>query len=141
MKNKEKFSKEIVEVALNGNSIAFNKASGNFCLCREMIDCKDCKFNTDGKHRCRNARREWAEQEYTEQILTDKEKNYLGAVIKPFRDRVNYIDKKGDSYYYIEIELTSIKDIDFIDLPYFEKDAMYKGMELKKQYTLEELGL
>lgn len=26
-------------------------------------------------------------------------------------------------------------------LPYFEKGTMYKGMELDKEYTLEDLGL
>ena len=28
-----------------------------------------------------------------------------------------------------------------IPLPYFDKNTMYKGMELEKTYTLEELGL
>lgn len=28
-----------------------------------------------------------------------------------------------------------------INLPFFRKDEMYKGMEANKEYTLEELGL
>lgn len=30
---------------------------------------------------------------------------------------------------------------DFASLPLFEKETMYKGMEVDKKYTLEELGL
>lgn len=34
-----------------------------------------------------------------------------------------------------------IEKDDNIPLPYFHKDKMYKGMELNKEYTLQELGL
>jgi hypothetical protein len=74
-----------------------------------------------------------------EEILDDKEKEYLRAVIKPFRDRVKYI-RKGD---FIKYEYISfyIKDDDIISFPNFKKGTMYKNMEIDKKYTLEELGL
>lgn len=81
-------------------------------------------------------------------ILNRKEREYLEAVIKPFRDRVEYI-KKTEAYNVdygcgekISIELRDKDGIrDYLSLPWFAKDTMYKGMELGKEYTLEELGL
>ena len=78
-------------------------------------------------------------------ILNDAEKEYLGNIIKPFRNRIIWI---GKSIYipgeYIEIYLRHYDDgcsSYSIVLPYFKKGTMYKGMELDKEYTLEELGL
>lgn len=80
-------------------------------------------------------------QEYKEEILDKKEKEYLSAVIKPFRDEIKYIVKDdrytGDREYIFIV----IKNDCSITFPYFKKNAMYKGMELDKEYTLEELGL
>lgn len=75
------------------------------------------------------------------EILDEVEKRYLNNVIRPFRDRVNnirkvksYINNKSE---YIIISIGN----ENITLPYFEENAMYKGMRLNKEYTLEELGL
>lgn len=76
------------------------------------------------------------------EILDEKEKEYLSAVIRPFRDRIEYIKKVGGNREFIEI---TINDkyfyFDHINLPYFKKGTMYKGMELNKKYTLKELDL
>ena len=73
------------------------------------------------------------------EILDDKEKEYLSNVIKPFRDKVEYIVKETSSYNeYIKI---IIKKDDCLCFPNFKKGTMYKGMEEEKEYTLEELGL
>ena len=76
-------------------------------------------------------------------ILDDAEKKYLSAVIKPFRNKVYAIAKydDGDDNYYIQISIKQNAYFEYIDLPYFKKGTMYKGMELKKEYTLEQLGL
>lgn len=87
-------------------------------------------------------------EEYKEDILDEEEKKYLSAVIKPFRDRVEYI-KKIDMYLgcnkyceYIFGDLGNEDDaVDAFSLPYFPKGTMYKGMETDKEYTLKELGL
>lgn len=74
-------------------------------------------------------------------ILSDKEREYLSAVIKPFRDEVEFIMKDytdDDKQEYIEI---AIKDEVSILFPYFKKSTMYANMERCKKYTLEELGL
>ena len=83
---------------------------------------------------------EWLEEEYKPEILTDKEKAYLSAVIKPFREKVKYIQKCFDlgskAYIYIYV-----KKCGSMIFPTFRKGTMYKGMEVNKKYTLEELGL
>ena len=80
-------------------------------------------------------------------ILDDAEKEYLGNIIKPFRDRVVYIEKIEDDdpeEEYLIVYIEHFKDKSIWEpsmLPNFEKETMYKGMELGKRYTLEELGL
>lgn len=46
MKNKEKFAKEIVELACNGEGIAVNKHSGMVFPCNN-IPCSNCLFDND----------------------------------------------------------------------------------------------
>ena len=85
----------------------------------------------------------WLEQEYDPKLLDEKEKEYLSAVIKPFRKDVECIEK---SYFlsdlghreYIRIYL---QNYEILSLPSFEATTMYKGIELNKHYTLEELGI
>lgn len=80
--------------------------------------------------------------EEVKEILDAEEKEYLGNVIKPFRDRVTKIKKFEDSRdrqkEYITIY---IKDDHAIILPNFKKNTMYQKMKIGKVYTLEELGL
>ena len=82
----------------------------------------------------------WLEQEYVPKILDEKEKAYLSAVIKPFRNDVEYIEKRifSTGAEYIRICLTEDETVNF---PNFKRGTMYKGMETSKIYTLEELGL
>ena len=80
-------------------------------------------------------------QEKKEEILDEAEKEYLRAVIKPFREKYHtYITKQkiyaGDE----RVQIYFIK-YTVIKLPFFKAGTMYKGMELNKEYTLEELGL
>lgn len=90
----------------------------------------------------------WLKQEYEEPkqpVLTDKEREYLSNVIKPFRDRIKYVMKEEtrieewisitmETWYNLEIE-------DYLILPNFQTGTMYKGMDTARFYTLEELGL
>lgn len=79
-------------------------------------------------------------------ILTKEEKEYLSAVIKPFRDKVTHIKKKvypTPKRKYIEIEYTDTNEINNVSLcfPDLPNDEMYKGMEDNRPYKLEEVGL
>lgn len=83
----------------------------------------------------------WLLEEAKEPVLDDVEKEYLSAVIKPFRKKISCIRKNKDSLKgknYIKIEFC---DGDCMFFPNLSNNAMYKGMVQGKHYTLEELGL
>lgn len=61
MKNKEKFAKEIIEIAVAGSSIAMY--DGVLRECRGLY-CSQCDFISGGK--CHEGIKEWAEPEYVE---------------------------------------------------------------------------
>ena len=78
------------------------------------------------------------------QILTEKEKEYLSAVIKPFKDRVAYIAKQQGMKYNEQLPVEFIViyvDDEKIILPSYAKGALYKDMKLMEKYTVEDLGL
>lgn len=78
------------------------------------------------------------------EVLDAKEKEYLSAVIRPFKNRVKNIHKVAfANTEYIRIEILGVCDgvSDSISLPLFKKGKMYKGMKRDKKYTLKELGL
>ena len=78
------------------------------------------------------------ENGFIKEILDETEKEYLKEVIRPFKDKIKFIFKKEyKGCYYIKILLNN----DEMSLPNFEKETMYKGMEVDKKYTLKELGL
>lgn len=61
MKNKEKFAKEIVEIACSGGLVAMR--NGVLRECRGL-NCSQCDFISGGK--CHEKIKEWAESEYIE---------------------------------------------------------------------------
>ena len=78
--------------------------------------------------------------EHKEEILDETEKRYLKGIIRPFKEKVTYISKlhTREDKEFISINL---KNGDYIDLPLFKENTMYKKMIINKDYTLEELGL
>ena len=71
-------------------------------------------------------------------IPDDAERRYLSAVIRPFRNKVEYIEKVDVACEeYIHIQLNKA----WAFLPHFRTGTMYKGMKPNHGYTLEELGL
>ena len=83
------------------------------------------------------------DHEVEKSILDDVEKEYLSNVIKPFRDEVvDVIKYDYDRYEYIAIRVRNINEY-MVTMPFpaFEKSTMYKGMEIGKAYSLNELGL
>lgn len=84
-----------------------------------------------------------------ESILTASEKEYLSNVIKPFRGKSpitvekfgsGYLpDKAGIIIWIRHADNANIKET--ITFPYFEAGEMYRGMEVDREYSLEELGL
>lgn len=78
--------------------------------------------------------------EAPKQILDKEEKEYLEAVLRPFKNwDIGFL--KTQSLNDGEFLLIQIGIVSSIKLPPFKKNTMYKGMELNKEYTLKELGL
>lgn len=61
MLNKEKYAKEILDIACNGHSLG--KYHGNLCYCLS-IDCSDCDFGPGSD--CSEKILEWANSQYVE---------------------------------------------------------------------------
>ena len=114
-----------------------------YCTVNEIrTGCDDCPEGRNCRECClKNL--EWLNQEYKEPILDDVEREYLSAVIKPFRNKVKNIVKISgigkSKEQYIRIVLG---ELDFMNFPNFNKNTgMYKGMEADRLYSLEELDL
>lgn len=108
---------------------------------------KDAKYFVYTYHEEKNAKNailaftrminEWNSEH--RDILTDAEKEYLSAVIKPFKNRITYIIKKryGKDKEYLHIGMIP----ENFYLPTFKKGTMYAGMKAGKAYILQEIGL
>lgn len=76
---------------------------------------------------------------YDPQILDDAERKYLTAVLKPL-PKVLYIKKRLYTAYTCYIYVMFAKE-ESMAFPFFERHAMYTGMEGEKEYTLDDLGI
>ena len=76
-------------------------------------------------------------------ILDDAEKKYLSAVIKPFRNKVEWVRKFSSPNHreYIKISYQDSTHSNVLNFPDFKLGTMYRGMKIGKAYTLKELGL
>lgn len=145
MLNKEKYAKEIVELVVNNEAIALKDNKPISC---RKTKCYDCGRHATGCGCSMKKLTEWANSEYKEPILDEAEKEYLKAVIKPFKKHVKTIIKvkQAATLYTITIYIEEKYNYETyetcLQFPPFEKSSgMYKGMELGRRYTLEELGL
>lgn len=78
---------------------------------------------------------------YKRNILDEKEKKYLSAIVKPFKDKISCIRKSGTLMGLEEYIIICVKNEASMSFPNFKAGTMYKGMEKGKAYTLEELGI
>lgn len=105
MKNKEKFAKEIIDVACKGNTIAVTK--DNKVVDCDDIPCGSCIFDDCDKYikhighlqSCGDKLHEWAESEYVEPkpTITSREKNFLDALLS----NCCYIARDKDNLLYV----------------------------------------
>ena len=80
--------------------------------------------------------------EYDDNILTEKEKAYLSAVLKPFKNHTLTITKEDATDGYNIIVMAGDEESQYYYFPMFPYESgMYKGMEVDKKYTPSELGL
>ena len=128
MLNIEKYKDDILKTELSNINCCVNHLN-NKGIC--FKNCKDCK----------KAAMKWLLEEYKEPVLDDVEREYLSAAIKPFRKMIAYIVKAQDFDDGKQCIRIILQNGDGMHFPYLYDDAMYKGMEVNKEYTLEELGL
>lgn len=141
MLNKEKYAKEIIDIAITGDDIAlkYNKP----IKCSKTL-CNGCERNSSIDCCSEKKLFEWANSEYKEPVLTEEEREYLSAVVKPFRKYVMYIAKTDFKAGWEKILVYSQNFQSWgciTSLPPFQSGTRFKSMELEKEYPLEELGL
>lgn len=115
-----------------------DKCSIDEQLPRKFINGYCNGFNCEG---CGERVLKWLLEEAKEPVLDDVEREYLSAVIKPFRKMIVYIVKAQDFDDGKQCIRIILQNGDGMHFPYLDDDAMYKGMEVNKEYSLEELGL
>ena len=78
-------------------------------------------------------------------VLTDEEKEYLSNMVKPWTNKIKTITNYWGTGNCVNefIQICYIQDgfNYYMSLPQFERGSMYKGMELERDYSLEELDL
>lgn len=111
MKNGEKFTKEILDIACKGGSVAVTR--DNKVVCCNDIDCESCIFDSCDKNigrsqACYDRVREWAESEYVEKpTITSKEKMFLDLIVAKWK----YLVRDEDKTLYV-FDLLPIKETD-----------------------------
>ena len=114
MKNKEKFAKEIFDIACRGDSIAITIANNEIVPC-ESIECEKCIFKVREYEECSDKIKKWCESEYIERpTLTPREKNFLYALLSNFK----YIARDFNNslcIYYNKPKRNSIGDYWMVD--------------------------
>ena len=137
-----KYNRYIICIDLKTKQLSY------ICDDEELVSLRRCNYII-GKDYLNYLANEFLDVIKVKSILDDKEKEYLSAVIRPFKDRVLSFSKLFQCAHEFKCELIKIKVqggvdthiIETIYLPYFEKETMYKNMILNKEYTLKELDL
>lgn len=122
MKNKEKYAKEILEIACSGGSIAIIKKSGHIVPCNGAI-CSLCLFRG---YDCEEKTREWAESEYIEKPVISKRDR---AFLEYLGTGINYITRDMDGGLFIYISKPH-KLIDCWESSWCESDKSLKFFKL-----------
>lgn len=141
MKNKEKFAKEIVELACNGEGIAVNKHSGMVFPCNN-IPCSNCLFDND--YYCEEERKKWAESEYIEKsviVISKRDRLFLEYLGEEFKYIVRY--KDGTLFAYKDgltnwFGLNHRFDVDFPMVKWEGNEEIWLIEDLKKLEVVEE---
>lgn len=96
MKNKERYAKEIVDVACRGDKIAVTKEGERVVRCSN-IDCSECLFE---RINCVDKIRKWAESEYIEKtVISKRDRAFLECV----SEGIKYITRDMDGFLFIYV--------------------------------------
>ena len=122
MKNKERYAKEIMDIACSGNSIAITKEGGRIAPCCDTF-CVECLFCGGN---CKEKVREWTESEYIEKpVISKRDKAFLEYI----GTGINYITRDMDGGLFIYISKPH-KLIDCWESSWCELDKSLKSFKL-----------
>lgn len=100
MKNKERFAKEIVEIAKNGFTVGLNRETRLPMACDGWRSCVDCVFHIGNKD-CQEERKKWFEKDPSNTTMVRIELKSLEAIksscigeLKGDFDMLNNSDKE-----------------------------------------------
>lgn len=149
MKNKEKYAKEIMDIACSGNRIAVMKGSGRIVPCDGVL-CSVCSFCDSID--CRKNIKDWSESQCIERVVINKRDRmfleYLNGKFKYIvRDKTGYLyvysvkpdkrdifwSRKSGEYFcfgnHIDVDFPMVK---------WEDDKSWLIGDLKKLEVVEE---
>ena len=111
MKNREKFAKEILDIACKGDTIAVTQE--NKVVCCGDINCSQCLFGKKDNYvyYCDDEKRmQWSESEYVgKHTITSREKNFLDLLLPKWK----YIARDSNNELYIYNEKPKRMDCDW----------------------------
>ena len=150
MKNKEKFAKEILDIACNGRGVAMDTNTKRLCVCN--IGCKNCYFcsynyphNQGG---CVKNLAHWSNSEYKEKKeFSEADKAYVrvmdklnwfakdknglvwGYVAKPFKENLMWSVKaiSEDEYGYELERISSYSSATFEPLSWEDEEPVHRS--------------
>lgn len=149
MKNKEKFAKEIFDIACRGDSIAVTIANNEIVPCGS-IECGKCIFKVKEYEECSDKIKKWCESEYVEKpTLTSREKKFLNLLLPKWKYMVRGADKnlyvfdslpiKGHNGWRIETIHISMCDYCYISKKLFDNMFNFIKWEDEKPWSIEDL--
>lgn len=100
MKNKEKFAKEILDIALEHDVVAVTRKERIVMGCSQMKYCENCLFYRSPGSSCKREFKKWANSEYKEKKeFSEADKAYVRAM-----DKLSWFarDKNGQIYGYVD---------------------------------------
>lgn len=122
MKNKEKFAKEIIEVVIKGDHIAFDKINNKVVPCAS-IRCSDCLFQSE--EGCPRTGETWANAEYKEKKeFSEADKAYVKAM-----DKLNWFAREKNGLVF-----------GYVDKPFKNAGAWDVREEVLDEYAVETVS-
>lgn len=123
MKNKEKYAKEIIEIACRYGAV--NERTGELKGCSEII-CEHCLFREMGISSCKEKMKEWLESEYIEKPVISKKDR---AFLEYLNANINYIVRDMDGSLYVYIR-KPFKVFDYWKVVGFEKSKSLRMVNI-----------
>lgn len=107
MTNKEKYTKEIVEIACDGSCLSVNKATGKPTKCAD-ISCEEC-LRHDERNICgKKLLRQWAESEYIEKpVISKRDRAFLDYLEEEYK---HIARDKNDALYAYNAEPCKVRE-------------------------------